>query len=75
MAKFEVCGHHWADLNEYGFGVSLMNDSKYGYACQGNVLRLSLLRSSKQPDDKADMGAHRFKYAIYAHKVCFQIFL
>jgi alpha-mannosidase len=71
MAKFEVCGHHWADLSEYGFGVALMNDSKYGYACHGNVLRLSLLRSSKQPDAEADMGSHRFKYCLAPHKVFF----
>eukprot|EP01126_Amoeba_proteus_P024131 TRINITY_DN2427_c0_g1_i5.p1 TRINITY_DN2427_c0_g1~~TRINITY_DN2427_c0_g1_i5.p1 ORF type:complete len:1066 (-),score=226.52 TRINITY_DN2427_c0_g1_i5:155-3352(-) len=68
MAKFEVCGHHWGDLSEYGFGVGLLNDSKYGYACHGNILRLSLLRSSKQPDANADMGIHRFSYALLPHK-------
>lgn len=28
MAKFEVCAHRWADLSEYGFGVSILNDCK-----------------------------------------------
>lgn len=67
MAKFEVCAHHWADLNEFGFGVALLNDSKYGYSALGNVLTLSLLRSSKMPDDTADVGAQRFKYALLPH--------
>jgi len=67
MAKFEVCGHHWADLSEYGFGVSLLSTSKYGFACQENVLRLSLLRSPKKPDETADMGNHSFSYALYPH--------
>uniref|UniRef100_A0A673YQR9 alpha-mannosidase n=1 Tax=Salmo trutta TaxID=8032 RepID=A0A673YQR9_SALTR len=31
-ARFEVWGHKWADLSEHGFGVSLLNDSKYGYS-------------------------------------------
>jgi len=67
MAKYEVCGHHWADLSEYGFGVALLNDCKYGYACDRNVLRLSLLRSPKRPDETADVGDHSFKYALYPH--------
>ena len=67
MAKFEVCAHHWADLNEFGFGVAILNDCKYGYSCDENVMRLSLLRSSKQPDDHADMGLQKFKYGVLPH--------
>jgi len=50
------------------YGVALLNNNKYGYACHGNVLRLSLIRSPKRPDDKADMGHHAFKYALFPHK-------
>ena len=56
MAKFEVCCHKWADLSENGYGVSILNDSKYGFATSGNVMRLSLLRAPKAPDAHADMG-------------------
>jgi alpha-mannosidase len=73
MAKYEVCGHHWGDLSEYGFGVSLLNDCKYGYSCWDNRLLLSLLRSPKKPDDGADMGEHTFKYAIHPHQGDYQI--
>lgn len=68
MAKFEVSAHRWADLSEPGYGVALLNDSKYGYACHGNVLRLSLLRSPKSPDPTADRGTHQFRYALYPHR-------
>ncbi|KAI9362490.1 glycosyl hydrolases family 38 N-terminal domain-containing protein [Zopfochytrium polystomum] len=71
MARFEVCGHKYADLSEAGYGVAIINDSKYGYACRGNVMRLSLLRSAKAPDLHADIGTHTFKYAIYPHKHSF----
>jgi alpha-mannosidase len=67
MARFEVCGHKWADLAEPGFGVALLNDSKYGYAAHGNVLRLSLLRGPLSPDPVADLGRHTFRYALYPH--------
>lgn len=67
MAKFEVCCHKWADLSEYGYGVSILNDSKYGFATCGNLMRLSLLRAPKAPDTHADMGRHRIRYAILPH--------
>lgn len=67
MAKFEVCCHKWADLSEHGYGVSILNDSKYGFATCGNVMRLSLLRAPKAPDAHADMGRHHIRYAILPH--------
>jgi len=68
MAKFEVCCHKFADLSEHGYGVSILNDSKYGFATAGNVMRLSLLRSPKAPDAKADMKRHRIRWAILPHR-------
>jgi len=67
MAKFEVCGHKWADLSEYDFGLSLLNDCKYGYAIHDGCLQLSLLRAPKAPDEDCDMGHHSFTYSIYPH--------
>uniref|UniRef100_A0A3B3BIM3 Alpha-mannosidase n=1 Tax=Oryzias melastigma TaxID=30732 RepID=A0A3B3BIM3_ORYME len=66
-ARFEVWGHKWADLSEHNFGVSLLNDSKYGYSIHKNTMTLSLLRAPKAPDAAADMGAHQFTYAIMPH--------
>lgn len=67
LAKFEVCGHKFADLSEYGFGVALLNDCKYGYSTHGNVMKLSLLRAPKSPDAHCDIGHHSFKYALFPH--------
>jgi alpha-mannosidase len=67
MAKFEVCVHKWADLSEATYGVSILNDSKFGFATAGNVMRLSLLRAPKAPDAHADMGRHKTRYAIFPH--------
>lgn len=66
-AQFEVPGHRWADLSDGACGVSLLNDSKYGYSAKGQVLGLSLLRSPVYPDPTADEGQHRFTYALYPH--------
>ncbi|KAG8887766.1 Glycoside hydrolase, 38 vacuolar alpha mannosidase [Tulasnella sp. 332] len=55
-AKFEVCGHRFADLSEFGYGVALLTESKYGYAVSGNVMRLSLLRGATSPDAEQDQG-------------------
>lgn len=67
MAKFEVCCHKFADLSESNYGVSILNDNKYGFATAGNLMRLSLLRAPKAPDAHADMGPHKMRYAIMPH--------
>jgi alpha-mannosidase len=66
-ARFEVVAHRWADLSDADFGVALLNDSKYGYATHGNVMRLSLLRAPGAPDPTADRGHHIFRYALLPH--------
>ncbi|CAI7671294.1 unnamed protein product [Penicillium pancosmium] len=43
-----------------------LNNEKYGFATVGYVMRLSL-RSSKAPDDTADMGKHTIRWAIMPH--------
>lgn len=65
--RFEVSGHKWADLSDSGYGVSLMNDCKYGYDIRGNVMRLSLLRAPTAPDPEADQGEHQFTYSLFPH--------
>ena len=67
MAKFELCGHKWAGLAEGGFGLALMNDSKYGYDISRDRLRLSLLRGTNSPAPEADRGEHQFTYSIFPH--------
>ncbi|MCD4823168.1 MAG: alpha-mannosidase [Phycisphaerae bacterium] len=67
QAKFEVCGHKWADLSEGDYGVALLNDSKYGYDIHGNVMRLTLLKGPIRPDPQCDEGQHVFRYAIMPH--------
>jgi alpha-mannosidase len=67
FARFEVPAQKWADISEEGFGMSLMNDCKYGHHTKGNVMRLTLLRSPKSPDEMADMGEHVFTYSIMPH--------
>jgi len=66
-AKFEVCAQRWADVSEGDYGLSLLNDCKYGHDIKDGVARLTLLRSPMMPDSKADLGRHTFTYALYPH--------
>ena len=52
--------------------MALLNDSKYGHSALGSLMRLSLLRSPKNPDPRADMGAHRIRYALMPHAAAVQ---
>ncbi|HLP88373.1 MAG TPA: alpha-mannosidase [Nostocaceae cyanobacterium] len=71
QAKWEVPALNWADLTAatpQGFyGVSLLNNCKYGYDAKPNQIRLTLLRSPNWPDPNADRGIHEFTYAVYPH--------
>ncbi len=66
-ARFETCAQKWADLSEGDYGVSLLNDCKYGHDIHGNVMRLSLLRSPSNPDPEADKGLQEFTYSLFPH--------
>jgi alpha-mannosidase len=66
-AKFEVCGHKWVDLSEDEYGISLINNSKYGFSCEENQLKMTLLTSPKYPNPEADMGKHEIAYSITTH--------
>ncbi len=66
-ARFEVSAIRWADFSNNGYGVSLLNNSKYGYDVKDNVMRLSLLRSPQWPDPTADRGEHQIEYSLYPH--------
>ena len=68
VARFEVIGHRYMDLSERDYGVALLNDCKYGYACAERTLDLCLLRSPKYPDWNADLGEQSFTYALLPHE-------
>jgi len=68
-AKREHCGQKWVDFsNEDGaYGVTIVNEAKYGYDANNSTIRMSLLRSPTYPDPLADRGAHDIKYALVPH--------
>nr|WP_229714053.1 alpha-mannosidase [Saccharibacillus endophyticus] len=66
-ARFETVGHQWADLSERDYGVSLLNDCKYGYDIKDSAMRLTLIKSATDPDWSADQGEHAFTYSLLPH--------
>src|SRR5699024_9836042 len=67
FAKFEVCHHKWMDVAEEGYGVSVLNDCKYGVSVRGSKIGLSMLKSPIYPNPEADKEHHEFTYSIYPH--------
>ncbi|MBC8061398.1 MAG: discoidin domain-containing protein [Clostridiaceae bacterium] len=68
-SKFEVNGHKWADLTatDKSYGVSILDDCKYGWNCFGNVLRLTLIKSAADRGGNKDRGHQEMSYAIAPH--------
>lgn len=72
---YEVYAQYWADLTDSNgsYGVSVMNDSKYGWdKPDNNTLRLTLLHTPKTKEHYAyqncqDFGYHTFTYSLIGH--------
>jgi len=79
--KFEVAAQRWVDVTDRSgsYGISLLNDSKYGFSFQGNTLRMGIVRGPRRgyPDtpeswsDQSDdpiVGIHRVGYSVVPHR-------
>jgi len=78
----------WIDVTgkngDFTYGVSIINDSKYGFDVNGSVLRLSAIRSPiyafhnprrVEPDKRyryMDQGLSTFKFALLPHQGSWQ---
>ena len=84
-AKYEIPGQKWIDHtdDDGSYGVSLLNDCKYGFDVVNDTVRMTLLRSAKYPVEMrahfglpinpaetkllTDQGTHEISYALYPH--------
>jgi alpha-mannosidase len=71
-AKYEVCAHKWLDISESGYGVSILNDCKYGFSAEGTTVTLTALKCATDPNPYADEGLHVFSYALLPHSCSFR---
>lgn len=67
-ARFETCGQKWIDLSEGHYGVSLLNDCKYGHSVKDSDIALTLIKSGIEPFKETDQEEHFFTYSLYPHK-------
>lgn len=67
LAKFETCMHKWVDLSESGYGVSVLNDCKYGFSVHENNIDITLMRAPICPDPTGDIGYNEFTYSLVPH--------
>lgn len=57
-ARFESCGQKWMDLSEGHYGVSMLNDCKYGHSVKDSVIGLTLIKSGIEPNPTTDQEVH-----------------
>jgi alpha-mannosidase len=68
QSMFEVCAHKWTDISENRFGITLLNDCKYGVSVAGSDIRLSLHKGGTHPDPRGDEGIHEVTYSLLPHQ-------
>lgn len=66
-ARFESCGQKWIDFAEGHYGVSLLNDCKYGHSIKDSSMAITLIKSGIEPNPTTDQEEHFFTYALYPH--------
>lgn len=67
-AQYEVSGQKFVDISDGKYGISIINDCKYGYRCKGSVIDIDLIRSPlRGPGTNVDQGKHTLKLAVYTH--------
>lgn len=71
QARFEVVNHKYTDLSEPSYGVTIMNDSKYGICVNGSKIGISLHKGGNHPDVKGDKGLHHTVYSFMPHNCGF----
>lgn len=57
----------WVDASNGSKGITILNDCKHGYDAKGGLIRMSLLRSSYEPDPTPDVGRHHMRLAAMPH--------
>ena len=67
-ARFESCAQKWMDFSEGNYGVSLLNDCKYGHSVYDGTIGLTLIKCGVEPNPNADVEVHNFTYSLYPHQ-------
>ena len=66
-ARFESCAQKWMDFSEGNYGISLLNDCKYGHSVTDGTIGLTLIKCGVEPNPNADVELHQFTYSLYPH--------
>ena len=81
-AKEEIPAQQWVDLSDAAYGLSLINDCKYGHRIKRILMGINLIRCVPHPNgavvepdqslrdpsgEYTDVGKQGFRYALYPH--------
>jgi len=64
----EVPTQKWVDVTDGKDGIALLNRSKYGHSMHNGDLRLTLMRSSGDPDIYPNLGKFNISYSLFPHE-------
>ena len=70
--RYESCSNRWTALCEENRGVAILQNGSRGVSTDRGEIALSLLRAPLVPDDTADRGVQRFRYAIMPFACAFK---
>ena len=67
-ARFESCAQKWMDFSEGNYGISLLNDCKYGHSVMDGTIGLTLIKCGIEPNPNTDVEIHNLTYSLLPHQ-------
>lgn len=64
--NFEVFAHKWVDVSEYGYGVALINNGRYGCSVRGTTCSLTLINALNHGEICEEESS--FTYSLLPHE-------
>ena len=68
LTNLDNPAQNWVDLSAKEWGVSLLNNGRYGFVIDEGEINMSVVRGARDMDARMDQGVQEVSYAIVSHK-------
>ncbi len=68
LSDLDNPAQNWVDLSNGTWGVSLLNNGRYGFSINEGMIQMSVIHGPRDMDPRMDHGIQEVNYALVSHK-------
>jgi alpha-mannosidase len=68
LSDLDNPAQNWVDLSNGTWGVSLLNNGRYGFSINEGMIQMSVIRGPRDMNPRMDHGIQEVNYVLVAHK-------